>query len=70
MDAEQTPSAHSKDAFCGCVQIEVTPAMVSAGLSELFEHRYGESFETLIEEIFRAMAYESPLLRQSAFRGS
>lgn len=47
-------------------EIEVTPAMIEAGMSELRQHMLGENLECVIEEVFRAMAYESPELLQLA----
>ncbi len=45
-------------------EIEVTDAMVAAGLHELAEHNLGEGLPYIVEAVFRAMAYKSPLLLQ------
>lgn len=38
-------------------EIEVTPAMVSAGLDELREHSFGDEPSYVLESIYRAMSY-------------
>lgn len=38
-------------------EIEVTPAMIDAGLEELYQHHYGEGLRHLLESVYRAMAY-------------
>lgn len=40
--------------------IEVTPAMIEAGIDELREHHIGDDLKYVVETVFRAMAYESP----------
>lgn len=40
--------------------IEVTPAMIQAGLDQLREHHIGDDLAYVLETVFRAMAYESP----------
>ena len=45
-------------------ELEVTPAMIEAGRSELFEaFRLGGDYADLVEAIFVAMAFASPALR-------
>lgn len=41
-------------------QIEVTPAMVEAGVEEIREHHVGDDLGYVVESVFRAMAYLSP----------
>jgi hypothetical protein len=44
------------------IEIVVTTEMVDAGIETLYEFNYGEDPRYIIECVFRAMAYESPLL--------
>ena len=41
----------------GIPEIEVTPAMIAAGMKELREHSYGEDIRFVLESVYRAMAY-------------
>jgi hypothetical protein len=41
------------------VEIEVSPAMVQAGMEELGEHRLLDDMAYVLECVYRAMAYES-----------
>jgi hypothetical protein len=38
-------------------EIEVTPAMVAAGLDEFREHHFGGDIGYMLESIYRAMCY-------------
>lgn len=40
-------------------EVEVTPAMIEAGLEELRQHSFGEELPYLLECVYRAMAYEA-----------
>jgi hypothetical protein len=40
-------------------EIVVTSEMVSAGISELYDHSFSEGWEYIIERVFRGMAYAS-----------
>lgn len=42
------------------INIEVTQEMVQAGLAELRCRAFGDDFCLLVEDIYRAMAYEDP----------
>ena len=45
--------------------LEITPAMIEAGVSELYEgFRLGGDFPLLVERMFVAMAHASPSLLQ------
>ena len=46
----------------GAIEIEVTPAMIEAGINELYDHSLADGLPYVMEVVFRAMAYESPLL--------
>lgn len=39
--------------------IEVTDAMIAAGLDEFREHHYGSDVPYVLESVYRAMAYAS-----------
>ena len=39
--------------------IDVTPAMVAAGLDELRQHMYDTDVPYMLESVYRAMAYAS-----------
>jgi hypothetical protein len=41
----------------GAPEIEVTPAMIEAGLYELYEHNFGDDVKLVLEDVYRAMAY-------------
>lgn len=41
--------------------IVVTPAMIEEGLAEMSEHPYNGDTTYMLESVFRAMAYASPL---------
>lgn len=41
------------------VEIEVTPEMVEAGKDELMDHRYAHDLGHVLEDVYRAMAYEA-----------
>lgn len=47
-------------------EIEVTPAMIEAGLDELCQHRVGTDWEVILESVYRAMAYRAPASITSA----
>lgn len=53
--------SHDPSGQAGAFEIEVTPAMVAAGVTEMREHRYGGDTEYMLECIYRAMAYARPL---------
>jgi len=38
-------------------EIEVTPEMIDAGISEIFEHRFGEDAREIVGAIYMAMEY-------------
>lgn len=38
-------------------EIEVTPAMVEAGLGELRDHRFGDDLRLVLEDVYRSMTY-------------
>jgi hypothetical protein len=40
-------------------EIEVTAAMIEAGMAEWREHHFGDDPRYVLESIFRAMAYEA-----------
>ena len=44
----------------GALEIEVSSAMIDAGLEQLREHHIGEDLGYVVETVFRAMAYLSP----------
>lgn len=48
----------------GVPGIEVSQRMIDAGLHELRERSFGEDLPYILEVVFRAMAYESPLLEK------
>lgn len=52
------------------IGIEVNQRMIDAGMHELRERSYGEDLSYILEVVFRAMAYESPLLGRSISQGS
>ena len=39
--------------------IEVTPEMIDAGISELYDHGYVDDLRLVIEQVYRAMCYAS-----------
>lgn len=41
-------------------EIEVTPEMVEAGMYVLGEHRFFDDWRLVLEDVYRAMAYEKP----------
>ena len=41
-------------------EIEVTVAMVKAGLEELGDHHYADDWAYVLECVYRAMTYASP----------
>lgn len=38
-------------------EIEVTPAMIEAGINEMREHHYEGDVRYMLESVYRAMAY-------------
>ena len=38
-------------------EIEITPAMIAAGLEELRDHNYAGDTDYMLECVYRAMAY-------------
>ena len=45
------------DAEGGEEFIQVTPAMIAAGVDELREHALGDDWGCVLEDVYRAMAY-------------
>ena len=43
----------------GANEIEVTPAMIAAGLDELLQHSFADVWPDVLEAIYRSMAYAS-----------
>lgn len=60
-----TKQAQMQDDSIGSngLEIEVTAAMLEAGMHELFERNFREGWPYVLECVFRAMAYKSPQLR-------
>ena len=39
------------------IEIEVTPAMIAAGVEEMMQHHFGSETAYVLECLYRAMAY-------------
>lgn len=47
-------------------EVVVTDEMIAEGLHKLSERTFGEDLSSVLEAVFRAMAYESPQLRPAS----